>query len=181
MKTLEFRVKDIHENTFDVHELPVSPTEIGLAVEEAQFVQPINGNIQLARRVNDVYVKADIAASIEVVCRRCTQTFESDVEAMIELQFYPAEKAEHVEPLLLDVGERYYSGESIDLSDEVRQALLLEIPIWPLCLESCQGLCPHCGVDRNTAPCGCNAPEGVVSPFAALGNLLNDSKRVVGE
>lgn len=181
MKTLEFRVKDIHENSYDVHELPVSPTEIGLAVEEVQFVQPINGIIQLARRVNDVYVKADIAASIETVCRRCTLRFGSDVEAKIELQFYPAEKSEHVEPFLLDVGERYYSGESIDLSDEVRQALLLEIPIWPLCSESCEGLCPHCGVDRNTVPCNCNTPEGVVSPFAALGNLLNASKRAVGK
>jgi len=181
MKTLEFRVKDIHENSYDVHELPVPPTEIGLAVEEAQFVQPINGIIQLARRVNDVYVKADIAASIETVCRRCTLRFGSDVEAKIELQFYPAEKSEHVEPFLLDVGERYYSGESIDLSDEVRQALLLEIPIWPLCSESCEGLCPHCGEDRNTVPCSCNIPDGVASPFAALGNLLNDSKRAVGK
>lgn len=181
MKTLEFRVKDIHENSYDVHELPVPPTEIGLAVEEAQFVQPINGIIQLARRVNDVYVKADIAASIETVCRRCTLRFGSDVEAKIELQFYPAEKSEHVEPFLLDVGERYYSGESIDLSDEVRQTLLLEIPIWPLCSESCEGLCPHCGEDRNTVPCSCNIPDGVASPFAALGNLLNDSKRAVGK
>ena len=101
MRTLEFRVKDIHENTFDVHEIPVSPTVIGLAVEEAQFVKPINGIIQLARRVNEVYVKADIAASIEIVCRRCTLRFGADIEAKIELQFYPAEKSEHVESFLL--------------------------------------------------------------------------------
>lgn len=181
MKTLEFRVKDIHENTFDVHEIPVSPTVIGLAVEEAQFVKPINGIIQLARRVNEVYVKADIAASIEIVCRRCTLGFGADIEAKIELQFYPAEKSEHVESFLLDVGERYYAGESIDLSDEVRQALLLEIPTWPLCSESCQGLCPRCGANLNTTPCNCNDPEGIASPFAALGNLLNVSKPAVGK
>ena len=181
MKTLEFRVKDIHENTFDVHELYVSPMEIGLAIEEAQFVKPINGNIQLVRRVNEVYVKADLSTSIEIMCRRCTERFGAEAAAKIELQFYPTEKPEQVEPYLLDVGERYYSGESIDLSDEVRQALLLEIPIWPLCSESCAGLCPYCGVDRNAAPCSCHEPEESSSPFAALGNLLNATKRAVGK
>lgn len=181
MKTLEFRVKDIHESTFDVHELPVSPMEIGLSIEDAQFVTPINGNIQLARRVNEVYVKAEISSSIEIMCRRCTVRFDTEIAAKVELQFYATEKPEQVEPYLLDVGERYYSGESIDLSDEVRQALLLEIPVWPLCSESCEGLCPRCGTDLNLTPCNCYEPEGSSSPFAALGNLLNSPKRAVGK
>lgn len=181
MKTLEFRVKDIHENTFDEHELLVSPVEIGLEIEEAQIVKPINGNIQLVRRVNEVYVKANLSTLIEIICRRCTKRFGAEVAAEIELQFYPAEKPEQVEPYFLDVGERYYSGESIDLSDEVRQALLLEIPTWPLCAESCAGLCPHCGVDRNSTPCSCHEPEENSSPFTALGNLLNVTKRAVGK
>lgn len=181
MKTLEFRVKDIHENTFDVHELPVSPMEIGLAIEEAQLVKPIHGNIQLARRVNEVYVKADFSTSIEILCRRCTERFGTDIAARIELQFYPMDKPEQVEPWLLDVGERYYSGEFIDLSEEVRQALMLEIPIWPLCSESCEGLCPHCGADLNVTPCNCYEPEGDSSPFAALVDLFNTPKRAVGK
>ena len=34
----------------------------------------------------------------------------------------------------------------------VHDAVLLELPLAPLCREDCQGLCPHCGADRNEEP-----------------------------
>ena len=181
MKALEFSVKDINETGVDLHELPVPPMEIGLEIEEGQLVKPIHGNIQLARRVNEVYVKADFSTSIEIMCRRCTERFGTDIATRIELQFYPTEKPEQVEPWLLDVGERYYSGEVIDLTEEVCQALTLEIPIWALCSESCEGLCPHCGADLNVTHCDCYKPEAGSSPFAALVDILDTSKRAVGK
>jgi uncharacterized protein len=67
------------------------------------------------------------------------------------------------------------------LSEEVRQALTLEIPPWSLCSESCQGLCPHCGENLNTTNCGCHIPKDGFSPFAALTDLLSRSDRAVGD
>ena len=183
MKTLEFRVKDIHENTFDEHELLVSPVEIGLEIEEAQIVKPINGNIQLVRRVNEVYVKANLSTLIEIICRRCTKRFGAEVAAEIELQFYPAEKPEQVEPYFLDVGERYYSGETIDLSDEVRQApFSSKFQFGRYVQNQCAGLCPHCGVDRNSTPCSCHEPEESFPRHLRHWEIfLNVTKRAVGK
>jgi uncharacterized protein len=80
-------------------------------------------------------------------CRRCltpvTGTLRSEVLEVFEAQ--PTEG----ETLLLD-------GDRIDLEPVAREAVLLELPIAPLCREDCRGLCPTCGADRNEVDCDCD-------------------------
>ena len=45
-----------------------------------------------------------------------------------------------------------FAGGEIDVGDEVRDEILLALPINPLCKESCRGLCPVCGGNRNQLP-----------------------------
>jgi uncharacterized protein len=40
----------------------------------------------------------------------------------------------------------------------LREAVLLEEPIRTLCADDCKGLCPQCGADLNSGPCGCDRP-----------------------
>jgi uncharacterized protein len=35
---------------------------------------------------------------------------------------------------------------------------VLAVPFAPLCREDCKGLCPQCGIDRNTGTCSCEPP-----------------------
>jgi uncharacterized protein len=69
-----------------------------------------------------------------------------------------------------DVGLLYYDGRVIDLREEIRQVVLLEVPWHPLCRPDCKGLCPRCGRDLNQGACGC-PPERGRSPWDALRNL----------
>ena len=63
-------------------------------------------------------------------------------------------------------------GELLDLQPLIRDALLLELPLAPLCSEDCQGLCPTCGADLNDGPCDCDhAPS---DPRWAALDLLKD-------
>ena len=140
MKTLEFIVREISDNRITRHEVWVPPAEIKLALEEAQFVEEIHGNIQLSRRVEDVYVKGSFSASVEVECRCCVEPFATSILGEVEVQFCPTDAATPSDPWQADTGERYYSGDTIDLSEEVRQSLILEIPNWPLCSEDCLSL-----------------------------------------
>ncbi|MBS1910418.1 MAG: DUF177 domain-containing protein [Bacteroidetes bacterium] len=48
--------------------------------------------------------------------------------------------------------------ESIVLDDEVRDAILLDLPAKMLCREECKGLCPGCGADLNNDACRCETP-----------------------
>lgn len=179
MKTLEFIVREISDNQLARHEVWVPPAEIDLEIEEAQFVGEIHGHIQLSRRVEDVYAKGSFSASVEVECRCCVEPFATSISGDIEVQFYPADAATAPNPWQADTGERYYLGDTVDLSDEVRQSLILEIPNWPLCSEECKGLCPQCGENLNVTDCDCHISEETSSPFAALADLLDQSDRAL--
>jgi uncharacterized protein len=61
----------------------------------------------------------------------------------------------------------------VDLEPFVREALVLELPLAPLCGEGCQGLCPICGADRNEGPCGC-ATDDRDPRWAALDALRTE-------
>ncbi|RKX30915.1 MAG: DUF177 domain-containing protein, partial [Verrucomicrobia bacterium] len=52
----------------------------------------------------------------------------------------------------------------------LREALVLRIPIYPLCREDCRGLCPRCGANLNREQCTC-APEEAESRWDVLDKL----------
>ncbi len=61
-----------------------------------------------------------------------------------------------------------------DLTDSVREGILLTLPFYPLCKEDCRGVCLHCGVNLNVAPCGCSQ-AGEDSPWDALDGLTSQA------
>jgi uncharacterized protein len=58
----------------------------------------------------------------------------------------------------------------IDLGERLLEEVILTIPIQPLCRDTCLGLCPLCGENRNINPCSCKTKEKT-SPFSVLKNL----------
>jgi uncharacterized protein len=54
-----------------------------------------------------------------------------------------------------DLDFEYYEGEVIDLDEVIFEQVVLQVPMKPLCSESCRGLCPHCGVNLNKTTCNC--------------------------
>ncbi|MBI4346926.1 MAG: DUF177 domain-containing protein [Elusimicrobia bacterium] len=58
-----------------------------------------------------------------------------------------------------DIEETYpITQETIDLTDDLREALAISIPQRVLCREECAGLCAKCGANKNLGPCRCDAP-----------------------
>lgn len=59
----------------------------------------------------------------------------------------------------------------LDLDDLALSDILLALPVKNLCKEDCKGLCPVCGVNRNTETCECLKKQ--VDPrLEKLGELL---------
>jgi uncharacterized protein len=50
----------------------------------------------------------------------------------------------------------YFCGDEIDITDLVRESILLAEPLKPMCKADCLGLCPECGVNLNVNTCACN-------------------------
>ena len=98
-------------------------------------------------------VSAKGIAALKAVCARCTKPFIERVSFSFTERFVKGE-SETAED------ETYpYTGDELDLDKAVLDNLFLELPIAGVCREDCKGLCPVCGVDRNTTQCDCILPE----------------------
>jgi uncharacterized protein len=105
-----------------------------------------------------VLVTGTVAARWEGDCRRClgpaTGTLAVDVRELYEDRADPEETYQ-------------LHGDQLDLAPLVRDAVLLELPLVPLCMEDCRGLCPDCGANRNQVTCSCTT-ETIDPRWAAL-------------
>jgi uncharacterized protein len=94
-----------------------------------------------------VVVKGTTAAPWVGECRRCLAAVTATLLAPV-LEVYEANPVDgQTQPLL--------QGAQIDIEPVAREAVLLELPLAPLCRPDCAGLCPQCGADRNEVGCGC--------------------------
>jgi uncharacterized protein len=95
-------------------------------------------------------VTANVTARWVGECRRCARAIGGELSVPVKERFL-----EHV----TDEDDAYpLEGDLLDLADLVRDALILELPLAPLCRDDCKGLCVTCGADLNEADCGCGAP-----------------------
>lgn len=104
---------------------------------------------QLEMVQGGVLVTGTVRAPWEGQCRRCLEAARGEVSVRVR-EFYGSQASsddEDVYPL---------GGDQLDLEPLARDAVLLELPLAPLCREGCQGLCPVCGADRNRLTCGCD-------------------------
>lgn len=119
-----------------------------------------------------VTVKGNLTGSVRSQCGRCLGNFKMPVDAGMDIMFLPRSERADDETELVDVDESfsYYDGDSIDLLKEIKDLIIVSLPIKPICREDCKGLCPQCGADLNEGPCRCGGKSGP-SPFDELKEL----------
>jgi uncharacterized protein len=108
--------------------------------------EPVRVDATLERIPEGIVVRGEVDVTWTAECSRCLEPLRDTLAVGIDELF---------EPHPVD-GETYaLQGDSIDLEQVVRDAVLLELPPAPHCREDCRGLCPTCGADRNAGDCGC--------------------------
>jgi uncharacterized protein len=71
-----------------------------------------------------------------------------------------------------DLAVSVFDGEAIEVDEIVKEQILLAVPTQMLCRPDCKGICPDCGVDKNTGECACDT-KNVDPRWAALKNLTS--------
>lgn len=128
----------------------------------------------LQRLGTEVLVQGNLRGSMSLCCSRCLDEYEHSFQLPFKTHYVPAAKEteqqtdyeEEEQPNTI-----HFHAEDIDLRDDIRQNLLLEVPIKPLCHEGCKGLCPQCGANLNDNPCQCDRPSEE-TPFGRLKELI---------
>lgn len=130
-------------------------------------------HIQAQRSGIDVVVQSAIEARVVAECSRCLNNVPLDLSLSLTTLFTPASvgsaSAIDEDDEADDLDREHYSGTEIVLDDLIREHIVLEAPMQPLCSESCPGI----EIPEHVRP-----PEGVFgkevrkeSPFAALNKL----------
>ncbi len=166
----EFSNKPVRGVQFDLVDLPpeglelsgsVPAEELSLEDEERfRFLSPVEYHLRLEaiNGGNDLLVQGKLSVQMEAVCDRCEAAYSWKIET---------------DDVCHEVENAF--GTTVDLSDGLREDILMAFPQRFLCREDCLGLCPHCGANLNEGPCGCpdEDEEGFEeeNPWSALDGL----------
>lgn len=148
------------------------------AGEDYRVTGPVHLEFDITRSENRYHVVGRVAASLELACSRCAESFAWPVNAEFDLTYLPqsANAGEgELEVAEEDLGVAYYDEETIDLGQLMREQFYLAMPMKPLCSEQCKGLCPQCGANLNHGECGCE-PSWADPRLEPLRRLLEQRK-----
>src|SRR5690554_6078957 len=136
-----------------------------------RFEGPVEVHLEAQKSGADVIVRGRFHARVETECRRCLVRVHVDVDEPVSLVFRSGlgrAEAEREEAYPLPAGERL-----LDLGEPLREHVLLAVPQYALCRETCRGLCPRCGTNLNEGECSCG-PAGGDERWAALRRVKFD-------
>jgi uncharacterized protein len=118
---------------------------------------PLAVRLEATRAGHDLLVRGRLTGGVEIQCRRCLEPVVQQIDDEVSFIFRASIDqftAERDEVYILPAGAR-----EVDLTDAVREQLLLSIPEFVVCREECRGLCPRCGIDLNKGTCTCEESE----------------------
>ncbi|MBS1856431.1 MAG: DUF177 domain-containing protein [Acidobacteria bacterium] len=154
------------------------PGAIDFSGENLDQVTPLRatGSAEmLAHSGGEIRVKGQYTVEIGSQCDRCLGRASFPLTASFDLYYRPMAEIAREEEVEIDEGEAeigFYEGGGMQLEDILREQVLLALPMQRVCAETCKGICPVCGRNRNEGECGCSV-SAVDDRWGALRNLTN--------
>lgn len=102
--------------------------------------RPLHTTLEAKMTDSGIIVSGKISTVITMECARCLEALDRPYEVSFQ-QFFNSDLKE------------------IDLSEDVRETVLIDLPFKALCKEDCKGLCRVCGKNRNKFSCSCPPEE----------------------
>ncbi len=108
--------------------------------------------------LGDIRLRGQLQVTVSAPCDRCLEPVSLPIQSPFDLVYAPASEAaaggeEEIDDAAVEVG--FYEGSGVQLNDVLREVVLLALPMQLVCMESCKGICPVCGQNRNQRECAC--------------------------
>ena len=128
--------------------IALEPTVAELGIVDPKFdpTSTVTVSLRLESLTDGIIVDGRLGAPWADSCRRCLAPASGEVVCDVN------ELYQHV---VVDSDAFEIVGDQIDLARMIRENILLDAPIAPLCRADCAGLCPTCGIDLNAGTCDC--------------------------
>ncbi len=135
------------------------------------FARPVTWSVSVSNVGDALLVTGTAEGDAKTSCARCLDDVELSLFGEVEGYFLIGEESEAPEDMDDDEFDVLPDDHYLDLRPLIEAALLLDIPLIPLCDDACKGLCPNCGANLNEGACSCPSEEEdpfAEHPFAAL-------------
>jgi uncharacterized protein len=141
------------------------------------FADWVSGTVRLLKTHQGILASADLAVTARVTCGRCLTEHAVSLDLSIEEEFYPVVEIQTGRRLSAPPGSegaRIDANHTLEISEMLRQYIITDSPMKPLCSPQCLGLCQGCGVNLNELECQCGRPA--VDPrWGRLAGLLDSA------
>ena len=115
---------------------------------------PLTYDLMVFLTTHDILVRGTLRTTLRCRCDRCLRYYDHLVENPDVCLFYEE-----------------IPDDFLDLTEDVREEILLVFPQKCLCIPDCRGLCPECGQNLNAHECDCPAPAVAPNSFDKLDGL----------
>ena len=153
----------------NIHHIPENGLEIDTTIPSAELeintgdrikkITPLVCELKASMVEKDLVVRGNTTLVANVACDKCLVEYEEIIES---------------EDICI-VKEN--TPEIVDLTNDIREDILLAFPQLFLCSDDCKGLCYKCGINLNLEKCKCDFESETSSPWDALNNINFDSDK----
>ena len=148
----------LRESAGATRTIEVSVPELELEGAPPAFV---SGKLLLTRTDVGIWASGSVAMSADATCSRCLVPFTSWANVHVDDVFLPRvdlTTGARIDRASDPDADSIDDHHMLDLSSTLREYRLAAMPLAPLCRDDCEGICPHCGTNRNEVSCSCE-PE----------------------
>lgn len=128
----------------------LDPEALDLTEDDVSLEGQVVADFTLHNGGELILLDGSLHFSVKGECGRCLKPLVQPLVSTLEERYYP----EGTENLPDDAFT--YKFDVVDVTDALRESLLLTVPARMLCKPDCKGICPVCEADRNVAPCNCD-------------------------
>jgi len=157
-----------HQFSFDE---PVK--DYGLDAE--LFRGNIDSDVRVDVQGKNYYIRIASTVSAAFECDRCLDSFVRDISVEIRI-IYTEDRSLGPDDDTEGLHFLAANEDVVTLDEDLRQNLMLAVPMKKVCCDDCKGLCPVCGGNLNKKSCGC-VVENVDSRWDALKKLKTDDPK----
>jgi uncharacterized protein len=158
---MEIVLRDIPPEGLDL-DYEADPGHLDLPEGGIGFEGLIHVQLSVFKQQESVFVTGQTQAQLLLECGRCLKRFPCPLNLGIHARYLPAgavDIGEEKELKREDMDVIFYSGDTLQFDDLIREQIILAIPMHPICTPGCQGLCSRCGQDLNIKNCHCTQNE----------------------
>jgi len=132
---MKIRVNRIPADGMEEH-ASYDPTELDMERDDVHLSEPFEVEAMITKATEELIVSVEVRCPVQMTCGRCLEEFSETLakDAVFTYRVQP--------------------NDEVDITDDVRQEIMLAYPMVPLCSAECKGLCVSCGQNLNEGACG---------------------------